>query len=117
MYVEYSKKKLRKRCEELKEAKKEFPVDVAIALLKRIKFIKNAESLSDVVNNTSFYFHPLKSKFKGKYAIDIKGRNSPYRLIVVPKRNGKEIQSAEDVFALADRIEILLILEVSKHYE
>lgn len=117
MYVEYKKEKLRKQCEELKEAKKKLPTDIAISLLKRIKFIKNAESLSDIINHTSFYFHPLKDNLEGKYAIDIKSRKSPYRLIVVPKYQGKEIRNSEDVFTLADTIEILLVMEVSKHYE
>ncbi len=111
MRIEYSNRKLEKQCTELKTAKKYFPNKIAIKLHKLINFIDSAESLKDVISMSSYNFHNLKGSRNGQYALNIDGRRSSYRLIVV--FNGNE----NLVFSKPQLIKIIRIEEVSKHYE
>ncbi len=112
MRIKYSNNKIEKQCTELKKAKKYFPDRVANKLHKLINFIENSESLKDIISFGPYNFHKLSGKLKNYYALDIDGRTSSYRLIVL-----FENQSTETVFTDSTSIKLIEIKEVSKHYE
>lgn len=117
MKIKYKNKKVKKQCEDLKTAVRDFDIKTAEKLHATINFIKNAKNLRDIVNMPIYHFHPLEGKRKKQYAMDINGRTSVYRLIVVPlDENEHEIQR-DGVGTLFECANILLIVEVSKHYD
>lgn len=112
MHIEYRNKKTEMICTNLSYAKKEYPEKVAKKLIKAINFIENADSLQDVIQYQPFHFHDLKWDRKGQYSIDIDGRRSSYRLIIKPID-----ENDIDIYATAKSVQIILVWEVSKHYE
>lgn len=117
----YKSEKLRTLCTTPKAARRFFSGDneLAMRLLACINALHNAETLSDIIAVPRYRFHPLGKKqrdFRGCYAIDIKGRTSPWRLILMPlDENGNPMD--ESIDRIARRIKVLKIMEVSKHYE
>lgn len=59
----------------------------------------------------------LKGERNGQFAVDIGGRTSGYRLILVPLKNEDEYWDENDINVIYQSTKILLILEVSNHYE
>lgn len=112
MHIEYRNEDIEKICTILHIAKKKYPEKIAKKLLRVINFIKSAESLHDVIQYRPFNFHDLKGNRKGQYAIDIDSRRSSYRLILKSME-----ESLTDVYASAKLVKIILVWEVSKHYE
>ncbi len=112
MHIEYRNNEIEKICTDLNETKKTYPLKIAEKLLKAINFIKTAESLQDVIQYAPFHFHSLKGKRTGEYAVDVDGRRGSYRIIV-----RLTDEDTQDVYAIAKSVKIILILEVSKHYE
>ncbi len=112
MHIEYGNKKTEEICTNLHTAKRKYPEKVAIKLMRAINFIENAESLQDVIRYGPFNFHDLKGDRKGQYAIDIDGRRGSYRIVLKPVD-----ESSTDIYATAKSIKIVLVWEVSKHYE
>lgn len=112
MHIEYRNKSTEKVCKDLYEAQKKYPLKIAKKLIKAINFIEAAESLHDVIAYSPFNFHDLKGKRKGEYAIDIDGRKSSYRIILKLMSEDKS-----DIYTIAKSVQIILVWEVSKHYE
>ena len=112
MQINFKNKKVEKQCRNLKEAKKKFPEKVAKKLFKLINYLDAAENLESVINSPVYHFHALKGDKSGLFAMDIDGRTSSYRLIV-------EFDDIEDEQVFTDSIHIVVIIieEVSKHYE
>lgn len=117
MKLIYKDKKVEKKCTDIKIAKKEFNIQVVNKLYSVINFLKSAESLRDVANMPMYHLHQLQGKRKGTYAIDL-GRALGFRLIIKPlDDNEKEIENHDDINVLYRSTKIVLILEVSNHYE
>lgn len=112
MEIHYSSKKVKKHCTDFKEAQKYYSQKTAIKLHKLINFIEEIESLKELIDIPIYHFHPLIGKRGGQFAIDIDGRKSSYRLIA-----SFDDISSKDVFSQANKINIIRIEEVSKHYE
>lgn len=112
MKISYANKKVKKQCKELKQAKKDFPMKIAKKIFKLVDFIEAAENLESLINMPTYRFHDLKGNKKGLYALDIDGPRSPYRLIV-----SFDNTNIDKVFTDSISIEVIIIKEVSKHYE
>lgn len=118
MDVRYSTKKVEKYCTNLATAKKEHGDQIARELFKVINFLQSVVSLRDVAAYTPSHFHKLKGNRKGLWAIDINGRKSGYRLILIPiDEEGKAYPSDIDIVPISHTIQIIEVKEVSKHYE
>lgn len=117
MEIRYKTKQLKNVCEKLGKAKKEFGADVAEKLFSAIDFIEAAPSIIDVRNYQPFHFHPLQGNKKGEYAIDL-GRKLGFRLILKPLNSDGTFSNNEQIYS-AKAIEIVVILleEVSNHYD
>ena len=69
---------------------------------KKVQILLSIESLEELAFFRSLHFEPLKGERKGEYSIRL---NLQYRLIFSLER--------EDILV----IEVLVIQEISKHYE
>ncbi|UQS86855.1 type II toxin-antitoxin system RelE/ParE family toxin [Nicoliella spurrieriana] len=112
MEIVYKNNKLKKQCESLKEAKKDYGFDIAKKIKKDINFIESAQDLSTVINYLPFHFHDLKGDLSGKYSIDVAGRRNPYRFIVQFDGYDKDM-----VFKNPSCIKIISIEKISDHYK
>lgn len=120
MNIEYHNKTVKRQCIDLKTAKKNFGDKIAVKLHSAINFLQSANNLCDISSMPMYHFHSLSGNSKNssrKYAIDIGGRRSGYRLIMVPLDDNKNEVKDNGEGSLYDCTTILLILEVSNHYE
>lgn len=123
MELVYASEKVKAQCTSLKAAKRLLGGDVQIArkLLSRINALEQAENLKDIVVQPQFHFHKLSNKggrnFEGCFAIDVKSRANPWRLIVRPLDQNKEPFESPNIDKIAGTVEVVGIMEVSKHYE
>ena len=123
MELIYSSAKLEKQCTNEKDAKKLFGGNepLALSLLARINALEAAEVIKDIIVQPNFHFHELhdkgKNKYKGYFAIDVKSRKDPWRIILRPLDDNKEPFDLCNIDEIANIVEIVEIKEVSKHYE
>ena len=118
MQIKYTSSKVKNVCTSLKEAKKKFSGIVPEKLHAAINFIENASTITDIISYPPFHFHYLKGSRKGEYAIDIAGRSSGWRLIMIPIDNNGNACSNDDIYGKnAVNIVIVQLEEVTNHYE
>lgn len=123
MELVYSSKKVEEQCTSLKQAKKLFGGDAKMAakLLSRINALEQARNLKDIVVQPQFRFHNLTNKdgknLEGHFAIDVKTKVQPWRLIIRPLDENRQPFDPCNIDVIADAVEIVGIVEVSKHYE
>ncbi len=114
--IEYRNNKDKKICTDFRKAKKEVGDKVADKLYSLINFIESAENLLDIKSVPTYHLHPLEGKRKGQFAINL-GRRLGWRLIVIPiDEDGNKLESV-DINTLYELSNIVLVWEVSKHYE
>ena len=114
MRIVFRTKKIEKLCTDKEKAKRELPSLVAERLIALIHLIECSINLSDLSMNKSLNLHPLKGDRLGQYAMDIAGRKQGYRLIVKPLSNDDGVLKQVIDY---ETVEVVLIWEVSKHYE
>lgn len=116
MLIKYKTKKLEQICTNYNKAQKMLPHKIhAEKLMATINFIKNSKNFFDIISYIPFHFHKVAD---GKYAIDINGRKCSYRLIIVPiESDCSRAVSDANFLSMAKSIEIVMIEEVSNHYE
>ena len=117
MEIIFSKNKLEINCTNIAKAKKEYGEVIGKSLLARIQLLKAAKTIKDIVAMPTLNFHGLKGKDKGKFAIDVKTRREPWRLILEPLDANNERFNPCNIDEIANKVEKVLIVEVSKHYE
>lgn len=123
MKILYQNEKLEKQCSSIKEAKRIFGGDnsLAISLLARINAIEQAENLRDIIVQPAFHFHNLhnngKKNREGTYAIDVKSRREPWRIILEPLDENEQPYVSETIDEISGTVRVVMIQEVSKHYE
>ena len=123
MELLYKTEKLRKQCTEMSAAKKLFNGDIQLSrsLLARINALDNSEVLKDVIVQPQYRFHKLiktgKRNLEGYFAIDVKTRKEPWRIILQPLDDNKEPFHPCDIDKIARYVRIVEITEVSNHYE
>ncbi len=117
MEIKYKNNKTEKQCTDLTYAKRQFNDNVATLLLSRINFIESAKSFADIVNNPAFHFHGLSGKLQGLYAIDL-GRKLGFRLIIEPlNENEESLKKEKDIEKLKQCTKVVIVVEVTNHYE
>lgn len=123
MELVYSSKKVEEQCTSLKQAKKLFGGDAKMAekLLSRVNALAQASTLKDIIVQPQFRFHNLTNKdgkdFEGHFAIDVKTKVQPWRLVIRPLDQYKQPFEPCNIDEIAEIVEIVGIVEVSKHYE
>lgn len=123
MEIIYHSERLEKQCTDLNKAKNVFGghMKLAVSLIARINAIEQAETLKDIVVMPTFRFHNLKNKngrnLKGYFAIDVRTRKDPWRIILQPLDENEEPYVNIEIDKVASKIRIVEIMEVSNHYE
>ena len=123
MDICYAKDKTKNQCESVKEAKKLFGGDMGLAtsLLSRINALKQAETIKDIIVQPAFRFHNLENNYgrnlKGFFAIDVKSKREPWRIILQPLNEAEEYYDPCNIDEISGMVRIVDIAEVSKHYE
>lgn len=121
--LEYATEKVKEQCTSVKVANKLFGGDAVLSrsLLARINALKQAETIKDIIVQPACHFHKLKNKngrnLEGFFAIDVKSRKEPWRIILQPLNSNKEPYIPCNIDEIAGIVKIVEIMEVSKHYE
>ena len=119
MQIKYKNESVKKLCATEKAAKKFFNDMKYYKHLKAtINYIEQAVTLSDVAAFQPFHFHSTDFYIENSFGLDIAGRKSKYRLIVIPIDDSWNIVINDDLFfRKCKEVHILKIEEVSNHYE
>lgn len=123
MELIYASNKVQLQCSNFKDAKKLFGGDekLALSLMSRINALEAAECIKDIIVQPHLHFHGLhnkgNNKLEGYYAIDVKTRKEPWRIILRPLNSDRNPYEECNIDEIADVVEIVEIKEVSKHYE
>ena len=122
MRLSYASEKLKKICTDLAAAKRYFGGDPVLgnSLRIRINFLEGAGCLQDVIRLPSLHFHNLrryKRDLSGLFAIDVKSRKEPWRIILQPLDDDDRPYDPCIIEKIAGITTHVLIEEVSKHYE
>ena len=116
MQILYKNKSVEKQFSPQYVKKWKYPKRVSDKLKMTETFIRNAQSLQDIVNYGPFHFHALEGNRKHEWSIYI-GAKTGYRVTLIPcDENGKRITKG-DIIAMCKSIKIVEITEVSNHYE
>lgn len=115
MRVIYKSKKAEKQFKSEYSSKWKYPERVKEKILSIGNFLEAAESLSDVFAYQVYRFHQLQGRRSGEWSISV--GNTGWRVTGVPcDENGNTILSG-DIFAQCRFIKIVMVTEVSNHYE
>ena len=114
--IEYKNKKLKKICEDFKQAKKILPLKVAEELHSLINLFNSSETLDDINILKIYNLHSLKGKIESEYSLYL-GKTSGFRLIILPLDDNQNKWNTKDINIIYKETRIILILEVSNHYE
>ncbi len=123
MEVEFANNKLEEQCTSVKAARKLFGGDnaLAVSLLARINALRSANTIKDIIVQPQFHFHNLlhigNRDLKGYFAIDVRNRRDPWRIILQPLDENYNVYDPCNIDEIADSVRIVEIMEVSKHYE
>lgn len=123
MKLVYSNSKVEEQCTSFKAAKKLFGGDEFLVerLLSRINSLKSAKTIKDIIVQPSFRFHNLENKgkkqFKGYFGIDLKTHKEKWRIILQPLNGEEKPYNPCNIDVISDQVQIVKIMEVSKHYE
>ena len=119
MRVLYASPKVEEQCNSIRAAGKLFGGDRILTekLITRVGFLKEYPTLSEVIDRPAFRFHKLKGSMSGLYAIDVKTRKEPWRIILEPLDGEGRPYGPCDILQIRKDVRILRIREVSKHYE
>ena len=119
MQLLYNNSKVQKQCTDLKIAKKLFGGNAALAtsLFARINAILQARVIKDIVMMPTFYLHNLRDNKDGFYALDVKTRRDPWRIIIQSLDENEEPYDPCNIDEIAGVVRIVEVKEVSNHYE
>lgn len=107
------------KCTDLKTAKKLFGGNAALAtsLFARINAMQQASVIKDIVMMPTFHFHKLSGNMEGYFAIDVKTRRDPWRIIIQPLDENEEPYDPCNIDEIAGVVRIVEVKEVNNHYE
>lgn len=123
MELEYASDKVKLQCTSVKAANKLFGGDATLvrSLLARVRALESADNIKDIIVQPTFHFHKLVNKngnnLDGYFAIDVKSRREPWRIIMQPLDANKHPYDPCNIDEIAEVVRIVEIEEVSKHYE
>lgn len=119
LQIEYSNEKVKSLCTSVKVANKLFGGNAAYtkSLMARINAIQNADTLRDIIVQKSFRFHNLHGDMEGLFAIDVKTKADPWRIILQPLDENKMPYNPCNIDEISGIVRIVEVMEVSKHYE
>ena len=103
-------------CHDFRKARKEYGEEVAKRLYMLINLLESVECLNSIYEMKNYHLHPLVGERKGQYALDL-GRKIGYRLIIIPLDEEEKEWVIRDWNFICNATKIVLVWEVSNHYE
>ena len=119
LQLEYKNDKVKEQCTSIKAARKLFGGNdlLTTSLHARINALANAENLRDIIVQPRFRFHNLHGKLEGYFAIDVKTKKEPWRIIIQPLDENMNPYNPCNIDEISGIVRVIEIAEVSKHYE
>ena len=115
MKILYKNKTVEEQFSSKYKSKWRYPEQVKTKLQAAENFFKQATSLHDIVCYPPFHFHPLEGKRKEELSIYL-GRTG-YRVALIPCDDDGNAITSGDIIAQCKKIKVVLVTEVSNHYE
>ena len=116
LIVKYQHNRDRKICEDTKRAIRVLGSRAGKQLTELIVLLKNVKDLSDVAMMPQYRLHKLKGDLKDKYSMSLPGTG--IRIEFYPMdENENVLLSGNDEAEMFRNTKIVLITEVSDHYE
>lgn len=116
MIIKYDNAQIKKMCNNYVLVKRKYGELVADKLIMALEYINASDTLLDIKNNPIFKLHDLKGNRKGQYAIDL-GRKLGFRLILIPLNEKEEQWDNRNINEIYKSTTIVMLLEVTNHYE
>lgn len=115
MKILYKSKTAERQFSSKYSSKWKYPKQVETKLRAAENLFEQATSLQDIVNYPPFHFHKLEGDRKHEWSIYL-GKTG-YRVTLIPcDDHGKQIVDG-DIIGQCKTIEVVLVTEVSNHYE
>ena len=92
-----------------------YPDQVKIKLRAVENAIQSAATLQDIVSFPPYRFHSLKGDRKNEWSISL--GNTGYRVTLIPCDEEGKLIVGGDILARCKTIKIVMVTEVSNHYE
>ena len=115
MEILYKNKTAREQFSSEYQHKWRYPKQVVIRLLAVENAIISATSLQDIASYSPYRFHSLKGDRKNEWSISL--GNTGYRVTLIPCDDKGKTITTGDIMAQCKSIKIVLVTEVSNHYE
>lgn len=115
MKILYKNKAVEKQFSSEYKSKWKYPEQVKIKLEATENALKIATSLQDIASYPPFHFHSLKGDRKSEWSIYL--GNTGYRVVLIPCDNDENPITSGDIIAQCKIIKVVLVTEVSNHYE
>lgn len=123
MEIIYASRKIELECADMKSKWKKFGGDKVIIknLESKLNALKEATTIKDIIALPTYRFHNLHNKdgrnLDGYFAIDVKTRKEPWRIILQPLNENIEPYNPCRIDEIAESVKRIRIMEVSRHYE
>jgi len=121
--IVYSSEKVKIQCSDYEKTRKLFggDRDLTDSFYEKLYYLQRADNLKEIYLIQCFRLHKLrnvgKSRLEGYFAIDVKRRKEPWRIILQPLDENMQSISSCDIDRTAAFVKIIEIKEISKHYE
>ena len=115
MLILYKNKKAMKQFSSQFRKEWRYPEQVKKKLIAAENYIESFDSLSDIANYVPFHLERLKGNRKDEWSIRL--GNTGYRVTIVPCDDDGNMLIDGDIISKCKCIKIIMITEVSNHYE
>ena len=115
MIILYKNSTVEKQFSSKHHKKWKYPEQVTIKLRAAETAFKAATSLLDIACYKPFHLHPLRGNRKHEWSIYL--GNTGYRVTFIPCYENGETIIDGDIMAQCKTIKVVLVTEVSNHYE
>lgn len=115
MKILYKNKSVKQQFASEYRAKWKYPQQVAIKLMALENAIISADSLKDIVTYTPYKFHPLHGDRNGQWSIYL--GHTGFRVTLIPCDFDEKTITTGDIIAQCTSIKVVMVTEVSNHYE
>lgn len=115
MEILYKNKTAEQQFSSKYKSKWRYPEQVKTNLQAAENAFKAATSLQDIASYPPFHFHSLKGDRKNEWSIYL--GNTGYRVALIPCDDDGNTITSGDIIAQCKKIKVVLVTEVSNHYE
>jgi plasmid maintenance system killer protein len=115
MKIIYKNRTAERQFDPKHEASWRYPKAVIRKLKAMNTFMACATSLSDIVHYPPYHFHQLKGDRKHEWALNL--GETGYRVSLIPLDDQENEIVDGDIIHICKLIKIVLVTEVSNHYE